>query len=108
VEAINVMSNFSGRHFNPDILKSFMDMMGLYPLGTMVRLTTGELGVVTKLNEGAPEKPIVKILYGEDGAEVETPFEADLSADAGREIVTNVNPATTAIDLGAFFEKEAG
>ena len=107
VEAIKIMSNFSGRHFNPDILKSFMDMMGLYPLGTMVRLTTGELGVVTKLNEGAPEKPIVKILYGEDGAEVETPFEADLSTDSRREIVTNVNPATTAVDLGAFFEKEA-
>ena len=107
VEAIKIMSNFSGRHFNPDILKSFMDMMGLYPLGTMVRLTTGELGVVTKLNEGAPEKPIVKILYGEDGAEVETPFEADLSTDSRREIVTNVNPATTAVDLGAFVEKEA-
>lgn len=107
VEAIKVMSNFSGRHFNPDMLKTFMDMMGLYPVGTMVRLTTGEIGIVLRLNEGAPEKPVVKILYGEDGNEVSSPFEADLKADEAREIVTNVNPATTATDLGAFFEKEA-
>ncbi|MCC6502182.1 MAG: HD-GYP domain-containing protein [Deltaproteobacteria bacterium] len=107
VEAIKIMSNFSGRHFNPDILKSFMDMMGLYPTGTMVRLATGELGVVLRLNEGAPEKPVIKILYNEDGVELEKPFEVDLSTDSGREIVTNVNPATTATDLGAFFEKEA-
>ena len=107
VEAIKVMSNFSGRHFNPDMLKTFMDMMGLYPVGTMVRLTTGEIGVVTRLNEGTPEKPVIKVLYDEDGTEVPSPFEADLLADGTREIVTNVNPATTATDLGAFFEKEA-
>ncbi|CAG1066824.1 Cyclic di-GMP phosphodiesterase [uncultured bacterium] len=107
VEAIKVMSNFSGRHFNPDMLKTFMDMMGLYPVGTMVRLTTGEIGVVTRLNEGTPDRPVVKILYGEDGTEVASPFEADLKTDGTREIVTNVNPATTSIDLGSFFEKEA-
>lgn len=107
VEAIKVMSNFSGRHFNPDMLKTFMDMMGLYPVGTMVRLTTGEIGVVTRLNEGTPDRPVVKILYGEDGTEVASPFEADLKADGTREIVTNVNPATTSTDLGSFFEKEA-
>lgn len=107
VEAIKVMSNFSGRHFNPEMLKTFMDMMGMYPVGTMVRLTTGELGVVTRLNQGTPERPVVKILYGEDGTEVAAPFETDLTADDSREIVTNVNPATTATDLGSFFEKEA-
>ncbi|OGP14209.1 MAG: hypothetical protein A2052_01585 [Deltaproteobacteria bacterium GWA2_54_12] len=107
VEAIKVMSNFSGRHFNPDMLKAFMNMMGLYPVGTMVRLTNGEIGIVTRLNDGTPEKPVVKILYGEDGAEVSSPFEADLRFDGSREIVTNVNPATTTTDLGAFFEKEA-
>jgi putative nucleotidyltransferase with HDIG domain len=107
VEAIKVMSNFSGRHFNPDMLKTFMDMMGLYPVGTMVRLTTGEIGVVTRLNEGTPDRPVVKILYGEDGTEVASSFEADLKAEGTREIVTNVNPATTSTDLGSFFEKEA-
>jgi len=107
VEAIKIMSNFSGRHFNPDILKAFMDMMGLYPLGTMVRLTTGEIGVVVRLNPSSPERPVVKILYGEDGTELDSPVEADLSTDDGRDIVTNVNPATTETDLGAFFEKEA-
>lgn len=107
VEAIKVMNNFSGRHFNPDTLKAFMNMMGLYPVGTMVRLTTGELGVVIRLNDGSPEKPLVKIIYGEDGLELANPFEADLINDSSREIVTNVNPATTSTDLGAFFEKEA-
>src|SRR3972149_1083417 len=101
------MSNFSGRHFNPDMLKAFMNMMGLYPVGTMVRLTNGEIGIVTRLNDGTPEKPVVKILYGEDGAEVSSPFWADLRFEESRDIVTNVNPATTTPALGAFFKKKA-
>lgn len=107
VDAIKVMSNFSGRHFNPEMLKAFMNMMGLYPVGTMVRLTTGEIGVVVRLNDGDPERPVVKLLYGGDGLELQAPLEADLSKDPSREIVTNVNPANTSTDLGDFFERDA-
>ena len=107
VEAIKILDSFSGRHFNPDIMKAFVNMMGMYPVGTMVRFSTNEIGVVKKINMEAPERPVVKIIYGEDGHELDTFIEVDLLTDGGREIITNVNPATTATDLAAFFENEA-
>jgi len=107
VEAIKILDSFSGRHFNPDIIKAFVNMMGMYPVGTMVRFSTNEIGVVKKINVDAPERPLVKIIYGSDGHELDAPFEVDLLTEAGREIITNVNPATTATDLAAFFEHES-
>ncbi|HAO94397.1 MAG TPA: hypothetical protein DCR11_11100 [Deltaproteobacteria bacterium] len=107
VEAVKVMNNFSGRHFNPDTLKAFIDMIGVYPVGTMVRLTTNEVGIVTRLNAEKQGGPIVKILYDSEGVIVENPYEVDIAVSTDKEIVTTVNPATTSTDLGSFFEKEA-
>ena len=107
VEAIKVMSNFSGRHFSPEILKAFISMIGVYPVGTMVRLTSNEIGVVTRINTDAPDHPVVKLLYDSDGRAYDPTIGVDLSVKKEHTIVTTVNPATTATDLGSFFEREA-
>ncbi|MBI5642525.1 MAG: HD-GYP domain-containing protein [Deltaproteobacteria bacterium] len=107
VEAIKVMNNFSGRHFNPDTLKAFVNMIGVYPVGTMVRLSSNEIGVVTKLNSEFPALPFVKVLYDMEGNSLEASFELDLSTSQDKAIVSTVNPATTTTDIGSFFEKEA-
>lgn len=106
VEAIKVMNNFSGRHFNPETLKAFINMIGVYPVGTMVRLSTNEIGVVTKVNTTEADMPVVKILYDANGVQT-APVEEDLSATKQKTVIATVNPATTMTDLGSFFEKEA-
>lgn len=106
VEAIKVMSNFSGRHFNPETLKVFINMIGMYPIGTMVRLSTNEIGVVTRVID-SPDTPVVKVIYDASGASVEPSYEVDLSKETDRTIVSTVNPATTNINLASFFEKES-
>ncbi len=107
VEAVKVMTNFSGRHFSPDTLKAFISMIGVYPVGTMVRLSSNEIGVVVKLNPEAMDAPTIKVLYDGEGKALEAPFELDLSIGNDRTIAATVNPSATATDLGAFFEKEA-
>ncbi|MBI5561727.1 MAG: HD domain-containing protein [Deltaproteobacteria bacterium] len=107
VEAVKVMNNFSGRHFNPDILGTFISMIGAYPVGTMVRLTTNEVGVVTRINKDAQDRPTLKLLYNADGSGLPSPIEVDLAQTDEKSIVSTVNPATTGTDLAAFFEQEA-
>ena len=107
VEAVKVMSNFSGRHFNPEILKAFINMIGLYPVGTVVRLTTNEIGIVVKVDSEAGDCPLVKIIYGKDGSELDPPYKLDLRANTEVSIVSTVNPVAANIDLSAFFEKES-
>lgn len=110
VEAIKIMMNLSGRHFHPDMLKAFISMIGLYPVGTMVRLSTSEIAIVTKANDQSPDAPTVKVIYDTDGNSLDNPVEIDLSNEESKEvsIIATINPATADVELSNFFEGEAG
>ena len=107
VDAIRVMDTFSGRHFNPAILKAFTNLVGLYPIGTMVRLSSNEIAIVTGINSADGEDPVVKVIFDEGGAPLDKALELDLSLIKSKTIISTVNPATTDIDIAAFFEREA-
>ncbi|MBI3753626.1 MAG: HD-GYP domain-containing protein [Deltaproteobacteria bacterium] len=109
VEAIKIMNSLSGRHFDPNTLKAFIAMIGFYPVGTVVRLSTNAIGVVTKVNPAKSTTPFVKIIFGEGGQQLDKPYEIDLSAEGGRAstIVASLDPLTKGLDIGQFFEKEA-
>ena len=48
-------------HFPHRVLKALGDQITLYPIGTNVRLNTGELGMVTRVNYRYPLRPRVAI-----------------------------------------------
>ena len=43
------------------LLKALVDQLSIYPLGTTVRLNTGETGVVSQLNRQYPLRPILQV-----------------------------------------------
>ena len=45
--AIEIMIEQSGKDFDPVLLKVFVNMLGIYPVGTLLELDTGEIGLVT-------------------------------------------------------------
>ncbi|MDR3562141.1 MAG: HD domain-containing phosphohydrolase [Negativicutes bacterium] len=53
--------------FDPDVAKAFLSKIALYPVGTYVHLTTGQVGVVTKVVPLAQHRPSVKIIADESG-----------------------------------------
>jgi putative nucleotidyltransferase with HDIG domain len=106
-DALKIMSSLSGRHFNPDTLMAFVTMIGLYPVGTMVRLSTGEIGVVTKVNPASVDYPAVRPVCDGNGNPIKDAAEMELSERKDVSIISVVNPAITTTDVGAFFEKEA-
>jgi HD-GYP domain-containing protein (c-di-GMP phosphodiesterase class II) len=64
-KALAMMAKQSGSHFDPILLKVFIQMLGRYPIGTAVKLKTGEIGVVinSASNGGTfSKKPIVQLL----------------------------------------------
>lgn len=107
VEAIKVMNSLSGKHFDPDTLKAFIGMIGFYPIGTVVRLSTNDIAIVTKTNPGDSLRPTVKVVFGGDGKQVDTPYEMDLSAEGSAPvIVAPIDPLAKGLDMGRFFEEE--
>lgn len=43
-EALRRMNGSAGKDFDPILLKAFINMIGIYPVGTLVELNTGEIG----------------------------------------------------------------
>ncbi|MDZ7833257.1 MAG: HD domain-containing protein [Desulfobacterales bacterium] len=59
--ALGFMLSKSGKDFDPILLKWFINMMGVYPAGTLVKLNTGQVGLIYK--NGDPEdQPMPKVL----------------------------------------------
>jgi putative nucleotidyltransferase with HDIG domain len=108
VEAMKILKDLAGKHFDPETVTAFENMLGLYPVGTLVRLSTNEVGIVTKINHEVSDCPTVKVLYDSEVNEVPEPFEVDLAEKRDMSIVAAVDPLSRNMDPGAFFEKEAG
>ncbi|MCS7233421.1 MAG: HD-GYP domain-containing protein [Synergistetes bacterium] len=77
-EAVSKMLHEGAAHFDPRILSKFITRFGIYPLGSLVKLSDGRIGVVSKINPISPIRPVVKILYDEFGLERSEPDEVDL------------------------------
>ncbi|HVR76386.1 MAG TPA: HD domain-containing phosphohydrolase [Planctomycetota bacterium] len=61
-----------GTEFDPLVVKAFVNLMGLYPVGCMVRLDTGEVGTVVDppRNPRFPDRPNVKLIADSNGLPV--------------------------------------
>lgn len=60
--SIQRMSQWSG-HFDPAIFKAFVKSVGIYPVGTLVKLNSGRLAVVIDQNPGALVSPVVRVFF---------------------------------------------
>ena len=93
--ALRLIARKSGEMFDPLVVKAFIRAMGVYPVGTVVRLDTGEHAVVTRQNEQCRllHRPVVSLLR-DDGAPEEQIDLAERSGDGAsyrRTIVESVH-----------------
>ena len=49
--------------YDKELVEKFIQSLGIYPVGTLVKLNTGKLGLVSKLNKEKPLLPFVKVFY---------------------------------------------
>lgn len=89
--------------FEPFLLKVFSDIIGLYPAGTLVLLTTDEIALILTNNETDRSRPYVKIIGNRQGL-LPTPEWVDLSLPehAQRKIVRMVDPARYGLNIKDF------
>lgn len=71
-----------GRRPVPKLLERFADSLGIHPVGTLVRVSTGELGLVMGSGGDASENVIVRIFFECDLLTECEPFERAISPAA--------------------------
>ena len=63
----------------PRLRDIFLDMVGAYPIGTVVKLDTGEMGVVTMREEEDPLRPKLQVVTDPDGQRLDKSVAVELT-----------------------------
>jgi len=110
-EALAAMLRESGQRYDPALLKIFVNALGLYPVGTLVRLDNGEMGVVVYGGgEGERATRQIVTLVGRDGQPGATLdlTERDPGGSFKRTIATTEDPAKYGLQTSSIIAGSAG
>jgi HD-GYP domain-containing protein (c-di-GMP phosphodiesterase class II) len=70
-EAMRAILTEGSTKFDPDILKVFLRMMSVYPVGSYVMLNTRAIAKVISSDPISPFRPVVKVVYDEFGTKID-------------------------------------
>lgn len=91
-EAVRELLTTERTAFPREIMKALVEQLSVYPLGTRVRLSSGEEGVVVRITARYPSRPVVRITGLEDTSTAESLRLADLSLQPHVSVVDTVEP----------------
>src|SRR5215510_6452019 len=75
---LQVLQRNDGTQFDQNLVRRFVQLLGIYPVGNLVRLDSGEIGIVLRAHAPDPYRPKVRVLFGEDGGRLELPHDINL------------------------------
>ena len=88
-ESLRRMAGWQG-HFDADLLKAFVRSLGIYPVGTLVRLSSDRLAVVVEQNPATLLAPRVRVFYSAKSRTQLLQVDIDLAASEGRERILGI------------------
>ncbi|MBI5920247.1 MAG: HD-GYP domain-containing protein [Betaproteobacteria bacterium] len=92
-ESIHKMTEWSGGHFDMEVFHAFVKCIGIYPTGSLIRLSSGRLGVVLDQTEKSLLMPTVKVFYSTRTKTYVKPEIIDLSRHGSMEKIMGVEEA---------------
>lgn len=105
-KALGMMYQWRDKDFTPHAIESFIRCIGVFPVGSFVKLSGGEYGIVASVNPLRPTKPEVKVVM-DAKMRPQIPRILDLLELEGtgqaQDIAQVLNPAEYKIDLETFF-----
>lgn len=106
-KALSIIVDRSGTQLDPYLMKVFINMVGIYPLGSLVMLDTNELGLVfdSNTNPDFGDRPRVLILVNSSGERTKDMvdlMEKDREGNFKRNIVKTLDPNQYKINLAEY------
>jgi HD-GYP domain-containing protein (c-di-GMP phosphodiesterase class II) len=79
-EAVRLLLTREKAGFPTRAFKSLLNQFSLFPVGTWVKLSSGEIGEVVRSNSRFPLRPTIRVMTDQSGFRLREPKELDLSA----------------------------
>ncbi len=96
-------------HFEKSLVELMIRSIGVYPVGSLVRLNTGEQAVVVGVNPQQRLKPVVKVTTDPQGGSYTTPIEVDLATPSPdrtvRTVLRVLDPARERVNIGIHLDQ---
>jgi putative nucleotidyltransferase with HDIG domain len=98
--ALTKLFEWSDHHFDPELVQHFIQAIGIYPVGSLVRLASNRLAVVMEQGAQGLLFPKVRVIYDIQRGRKLAPLDIDLSLpeSAGDTIIKNEEPEDWAIN----------
>ena len=109
--ALKKLFEWGKSHFNEELVHQFIRAVGIYPVGSLVRLESGLLGVVVEPDGADLLHPTVRVIYDMTRGSYVSPRDLDLSKQAaggGDKIVGHESPRKWHIDPYAYLQLAGG
>ena len=103
-KAINRLKEIAGSFLHPGYVGLFIDSLGAYPVGSLVRLDNNVIALVTKVDTRDTSLVDLKVLFSTAGKLLEEPYMLELRPNQPRRIVAEVDPHTKGLDVTDFFD----
>ena len=82
-DALRKIFEWSKYHFDPKLVQAFMRCVGIYPVGTLVLLESGKLGVVIEQHDSNLLTPKIRVMFSSKSNTYLQPEVIDLSRPLG-------------------------
>ncbi len=105
-DAMRRLYDEAGHAFQREIVEQFIQCIGIYPTGTLVKLSTGEVGVVVGQNRVRRLKPRLMLILDATGQTLDPFVDLDLAGTpdgAGITIRRSIEPEQLGIDPRQFY-----
>ncbi len=97
-------------HLDATLVQQFIQVVGIYPVGSVVELNTGETGIVKQIHHHVPLTPLVLLVKTAGNTLLSNPRELDLVAQIEtphRKITAILDPKQAGIDPTDYLDKKA-
>ncbi|MCK4851893.1 MAG: HD domain-containing protein [Candidatus Omnitrophica bacterium] len=89
-----ILDNESGS-YDPHFMKAMLRYISVFPVATWVKISSGEIGVIVRINEDTPMRPVVNVIFGRDGNRLPGARSLDLS----KQLLIHVDKCISREDL---------
>lgn len=103
-KAMKILLGDSPKMYDAELVQKFVKCVGIYPVGSLLMLDNGHIGMVTKQNEDLPTKPIVKTFYSARNKTFLPIKDVNLKTGLMR-VDKGVTPGEFGLDFNRFFQE---
>lgn len=105
-KALQILMQDTPDKYDEGLVNQFVKCIGLYPVGSLVRLDNEKIAMVLKQHPVQAAKPVVKVFYSIRGSHYLSPHELDLAASGNRvKIADAVIASDFKLDFNKFFNE---